>query len=264
MPRRDIQAEDAAYHEALRAREVERTYLDEFDSLFDSIPESPAQLASDCFPGQRITFPPIVKGPNEYGYPCEIDGRSIGQSEHEQIHSKLMELLMRIVVWCRARIDLPRMIDDQIKIRKKAEPRHSEHPPQNRSPVRFLNIMRDAASGESEADVLASLHECSAQTPVKGFLEGLRQQINKACFGATQPGQSVEAGEVVIPKAQHSKIVLPIDPDLAELINVVNSSDPKSVNVSDLCRVIAAKTACNAGSLRTAFFRWKKQNPGGT
>ena len=65
-------------------------------------------------------------------------------------------------------------------------------------------------------------------------------------------------------QAEHRKIKLPENPDIAEVWNRMRQAqidEPnKRPNLSAICKVIAEKSGCSAESLRVQFNRWKRDN----
>ncbi len=60
----------------------------------------------------------------------------------------------------------------------------------------------------------------------------------------------------------HPKIILPTDPDVAEVWNRFSAAESGTANVSEICRTVAEKSGANSESLRRKFSRWKRGNVG--
>jgi hypothetical protein len=65
-----------------------------------------------------------------------------------------------------------------------------------------------------------------------------------------------------VEQLEHQKILLPTNPEIAEVHNAIQKADPATLNVSEICRSIAKKRGINAESLRVSYNRWKKNNLG--
>ncbi len=60
----------------------------------------------------------------------------------------------------------------------------------------------------------------------------------------------------------HPKIILPTDPDVAEVWNRFSAAESGTANVSEICRTVAEKSGANSESLRRKFSRWKRGTGG--
>lgn len=83
-----------------------------------------------------------------------------------------------------------------------------------------------------------------------------------------QPGRGEPAAEPdseqenELGQLGHPKIVLPTDPDVADVWNTFQAVTVGTANVSEICREVAGKSGANAESLRKKFNRWKSKNIG--